>query len=168
MLFYRDMSLYIEPTDLRKDITYIIITNWIRFIILGFVPVTLLVMLYANIHTNLKKRKKRANGKYWIFHFSHTYKINIAAIIAFSMIQIILYILEGKSKTHLRKEEGLESEGTNLIKDDRPNSKLRWKMANVAVTLKTKLNRKKSNKGCNDIIENGDNICTDASAGITG
>ena len=89
MLFYRDMNLYIEPTDLRKDITYIIITNWIRFIILGFVPVTLLVMLYANIHTNLKKRKKRANGKYWIFHFSHTYKFNIViitAIISSSMI----------------------------------------------------------------------------------
>ena len=41
-------------------------------------------------------------------------------------------------------------------------------MANVAVTLKTKLNRKKSNRGCNDITENGDNICMDASAGITG
>ena len=80
MLFHRDMSLYIEPTDLRKDITYIIITNWIRFIILGFVPVTLLVMLYANIHTNLKKRKKRASGKYWIFHFSRTYKINIVKL----------------------------------------------------------------------------------------
>ena len=93
MLFYRDMNLYIEPTDLRKDINYIIITNWIRFIILGFVPVTLLVMLYANIHTNLKKRKKRANGKYRTFRFSHTYKINIAAIIALSMIQLILYIL---------------------------------------------------------------------------
>ena len=84
------------------------------------------------------------------------------------MIQLILYILEGKSKAHLRKEEGLELESTNLIKDDRPNSKLRWKMANVAVTLKTKLNRKKSKRGCNDIIENGDNICMDASAGITG
>ena len=71
------MNLYIEPTDLRKDITYIIITNWIRFIILGFVPVTLLVMLYANIHTNLKKRKKRANGKYRKFRFSFKYKFNI-------------------------------------------------------------------------------------------
>ena len=69
------MNLYIEPTDLRKDITYIIITNWIRFIILGFVPVTLLVMLYANIHTNLKKRKKRANGKYLIFHFYYIFYI---------------------------------------------------------------------------------------------
>ena len=68
----------------------------------------------------------------------------------------------------MRKEEGLESDGTNLIKDDRPNSKLRWKMENVAVTLKTKLNRMKSNRGCNDITENGDNICMDASAGITG
>ena len=68
----------------------------------------------------------------------------------------------------MRKEEGLESDGTNLIKDDRPNSKLRWKMANVAVTLKTKLNRRKSKRGCNDIIDNGDNICMDASAGITG
>ena len=84
------------------------------------------------------------------------------------MIQLIFYILEGKSKAHLRKEEGMESESTNLIKHDRPNSKLRSKMANVAVTLKTKLNRKKSKRGCNDIIENGDNICMDASAGITG
>ena len=73
------MNLYIEPTDLRKDITYIIITNWIRFIILGFVPVTLLVMLYANIHTNLKKRKKRANGKYRTFRFSFKYKFNIVS-----------------------------------------------------------------------------------------
>ena len=155
------MNLYIEPTDLRKDITYIIITNWIRFIILGFVPVTLLVMLYANIHTNLKKRKKRANGKYRTFCFPFKYKFNIAAIIAFSMIQIILYILDGKSSANSKKEEGPATY-------DLRNSKLRWKKANVAVTLKTILNRKKSNRGCNDIIESRDNICTDASAGITG
>ena len=84
------------------------------------------------------------------------------------MIQLILYILEGKSKTNLRKEEGLATENTNLMEDDIPNSKLRCKMANVAVTLKAKLNRKKSNRGCNDIIENGDNICMDASAGNAG
>ena len=54
------------------------------------------------------------------------------------------------------------------MEDDIPNSKLRCKMANVAVTLKAKLNRKKSNRGCNDIIENGDNICMGASAGNAG
>ena len=84
------------------------------------------------------------------------------------MTQIILYILEGKSKANLMKEEGPATENTNLIKPDLRNSKLRWKMANVAVTLKTKLNRKKSNRGCNDIIESRDNICMDASAGNTG
>ena len=41
-------------------------------------------------------------------------------------------------------------------------------MVNVAVTLKTKLNRKRSDRGCNDIIENRDDICMDASAGNTG
>ena len=55
--------LYIHPTELRKDITYIISTNWIRFIILGFVPFILLVILYANIYWNLQKRKKRSKGK---------------------------------------------------------------------------------------------------------
>ena len=68
----------------------------------------------------------------------------------------------------MRKEEGLTTENTNLIKDGLPNSKLRWKMANVAVTLKTKLNRKKSNRGCHDIIENRENISMDASTGNTG
>ena len=84
------------------------------------------------------------------------------------MIQLLLYILEGKSKAHLGKEEGLAKENINLIEDDLPNSNLRCKMANVAVTLKAKLNRKKSNRGCNDIVENRDNICMDASAGNTG
>ena len=68
----------------------------------------------------------------------------------------------------MRKEEGLATESDNLIKDDLPNSKLRWKIAKVAVTLKTKLNRKTSNMGCNDTIENLDDICMDASAGNTG
>ena len=77
------------------------------------------------------------------------------------MIQIILYILEGKSKANSRKEEGPAT-------DDLRNSKLRWKKANVAVTLKTILNRKKSNRGCNDIIESRGNICMDALAGNTG
>ena len=104
---------------------------------------------------------------YFVF-LIHTNSIFLAAIIAFSMIQLILYILEGKSTAHLRKEEGLATENTNLVKDDLPNSKLRCKMANVAVMLKAKLNRKKSNGGCNDIIENGDNICMDAPAGNTG
>ena len=68
----------------------------------------------------------------------------------------------------MTKEEAMATENTNLIKDDLPNSKLRWKIAKVAVTLKTKLNRKTSNMGCNDIIENLDDICMDASAGSTG
>ena len=62
----------------------------------------------------------------------------------------------------------MDTENTNLINDDLPNSKLRWKMVNVAVTFKTKLNRKRSDRGCNDIIENRDDICMDASAGNTG
>ena len=62
----------------------------------------------------------------------------------------------------------MDTENTNLIKDDLPNSKLRCKINNAALTLKTKLNRKKSNRGCNDIIENGDNICMGASAGNAG
>ena len=77
------------------------------------------------------------------------------------MIEIILYILEGKANANLRKEEG-------QAKDYLRNSKLRWKKANIAVTLKTKLNRKKSNRGCNDIIESRHNIFMDASAGNTG
>ena len=81
---------------------------------------------------------------------------------------MILYILEGKSKANLRKEEGPATENTNLMEDDLPNSKLRCKITNAALTLKTKLNRKKSNRGCNDIIENGDNICMGASAGNAG
>ena len=58
------MPYTIVATDLRKDVAYIISANWIRFIILGFIPFILLVILYANIYFNLQKRKSQKNGKY--------------------------------------------------------------------------------------------------------
>ena len=83
-----------DATDLRKDITYIISTNWIRFILLGFIPFILLVILYANIYSNLQKRKSRSHGKYIIAYILYSGKKKFLQIIVLNKLRFIITNLQ--------------------------------------------------------------------------
>ena len=48
----------VELTWLRRDLIYSAITNWGRFLVMGIMPLTFIIYLYAKVYMRLVERRK--------------------------------------------------------------------------------------------------------------
>ena len=54
---YQDKYV-VELTWLRRDLIYSAITNWGRFLVMGILPLTFIIYLYAKVYVRLVERRK--------------------------------------------------------------------------------------------------------------
>ena len=156
------MRIYIDPTDLRKDITYIISTNWIRFIILGFIPFILLVVLYANIYTNLQKRKKRSNGKLYIMTMAPLNFVAFDNVFCFDFSEkqfyILIFIDLSQSVREPKEIPKIEVEDVPLETSPGNQSKSKF-YAGICQRIESFFNCQKQEDKCNGDIYITENMC---------
>ena len=69
-LYYDGKEYSIRLSSFRRNLTYSAIVNWVRFLMMGIIPLSVIIYLYVKIYKDIKERQRR------IFQRNCTNQIN--------------------------------------------------------------------------------------------